>query len=177
LSQGRKGHAGHDILLLSKFVDGELDARMFLAVSRQVAQCGGCRRLTEEFRAAGGLIQSGRSLAVVPPTLDRRVREGLGTRQAGRRDKVRFRGVPGVLATAAAGVLLFISSGYLRPPPPRATPIPSQSAVTHPTSTTGRVPTQSEHRTTPGDRSKHGLIKEIKETLPMHNMTSGHDPI
>jgi anti-sigma factor RsiW len=178
LKQGSEDHRRHDVFLISKFVDADLDAGTFLAISRQVAECRWCRQLAEELRAASDLIRGSRKTAAVPSSVDRRVRDDFGARQAGWQEKVRFRGVPGVVATVAAGALLFISSSYLRPPSPQGTPVPNRSAVSRPTSPAGDTQeSQPRHRTTPADHSRHVLIREIQQTPPMHSMPMHPDPI
>jgi len=115
LIRSRSEHRGHDLLLISSLVDGELDGpRTQLALLR-VSKCTTCREAARAFREANGrLARMTENPEDVPSIVSRRLHREIDRRgRSYARPGIMVRRVPGVVGTAVAAILIVIGSGYL----------------------------------------------------------------
>jgi len=101
-----------DDLVLSSYVDGELDPSEAEEVERHLSLCADCRRKCDDFRradaAAKKLFEALKQSAPAPP---------IAARPVYRSNWKRFALAAAAVILIAAGVIYFVSRNVPRPPP------------------------------------------------------------
>lgn len=116
--------------LLSEYVDGELSAADAASVEEHLAGCEACRAELEALRQTAALVRS-LPRADAPQGLARHVTESVGKQMVGRKRAaiLRWTGVGGWLAAAAALILVIQLVPWEGPLDPGALPEPKIAAL------------------------------------------------